>query len=304
MTERRELQVSDRLDHAGHEAVGRLIARAEAVDGVAALNEQALLALASDDASQVRHVLGREGDELVGYVHVDLSPGAEGAAAESVVDPDHRRRGWGGALLRRAVEEAAPYPMLVWSHGDHPGAARLARRLGFARVRDLWQLRRDLRDPLPDVSLPADVTLRTFRPGQDEAAWLELNARAFADHPEQGGVDANDLAMRTGSEWFDPAGFFLAEREGRLVGFHWTKVHAGDPPVGEVYVVGVDPDAQGGGLGRALTLAGLHHLRDRGLTEVLLYVEADNAPARRVYERLGFRHVGTDTRYRHPGHPT
>ena len=290
----------DRLDEAEHAEVYRLIARAEAADGVAALNEQALLALSSADEPQVRHLLGRAGGELVGYVHLDLSGGEAGAAGETVVDPDHRRRGWGAALVTRAVEEAAPYPLLLWSHGDHPDAARLAGRLGFERVRELLRMSRDLREPLPPVVLPPGVTLRTFRPGEDEDAWLAVNARAFADHPEQGGIDAADLAMRTGSEWFDPAGFFLAERDGRLVGFHWTKVHAGDPPVGEVYVVGVDPDAQGGGLGRALTLAGLHHLRDRGLSEVLLYVEGDNAPARHVYERLGFRPAATDAQYRHP----
>ena len=227
-----------------------------------------------------------------------------GVAAECVVHPEQRRHGWGGRLVGRAVEVAAPYPVLLWSHGDHPGAARLARRLGFERVRDLWQMRRDLTAALPAVELPAGVRLRTFVVGADEQAWLELNSRAFADHPEQGGMGMVDLTRRIGSEWFDADGFFLAERDGRLVGFHWTKVHPGDgdqPPVGEVYVVGVDPDAQGGGLGRALTLAGLHHLRDRGLSEVLLYVEADNLPARRVYERLGFDHVATDTRYRHPG---
>ncbi len=303
MTPGRDLQVRDHLDDAERDEVCRLIARAEAVDGVAALNEQALLALTSRDEPQVRHLLGLEDGGLVGYVHLDLSAGSAGAAAESVVDPEHRRQGWGGALVMRAVEEAAPHPVLLWSHGDHPGAARLAGQLGFERVRDLWRMSRDLREPLPPVELPPGVTLRTFRTGEDEEAWLAANARAFAHHPEQGGLDATDLALRTGSDWFDPAGFFLAERDGRLVGFHWTKVHAGDPPVGEVYVVGVDPDAQGGGLGRTLTLAGLHHLRDRGLAEVLLYVEADNAPALRVYEHLGFRHAATDTRYRHPGLP-
>ena len=307
---RETVAVVDRLDDRQRAAVGRLLAAAEAVDGVPAVNEQAQLAIDSGDEPDARHVLGTTSadaeERLVGYVHLDLTGGRAGVAAECVVHPEHRRRGWGGRLVARAVEEAAPYPVLLWSHGDHPGAARLAERLGFERVRDLWQMRRDLTAALPAVEVPAGVRLRTFVVGADEQAWLELNARAFADHPEQGGMDMVDLARRTGADWFDAAGFFLAERDGRLVGFHWTKVHPGDgghPPVGEVYVVGVDPEAQGGGLGRALTLAGLHHLRERGLSEVLLYVEADNLPARRVYERLGFEHVATDARYRHPGLP-
>jgi mycothiol synthase len=283
-------------------AVRRLLADAEAVDGAAALNEQALLTIEAGDSPGDRHLLGAGDDagRLAAYGHLDLSGAAAGVEAECVVHPERRRRGWGELLVRRTVAESAPYPVLMWSHGDHPGARRLAERLGFDRVRDLWQMRRDLTTTLPDVELPDDVHLRTFVPGTDEPAWLAVNARAFASHPEQGGIDAVDLARRTRAEWFDPGGFFLAERDGRLVGFHWTKVHAGagEGPVGEVYVVGVDPDAQGGGLGRALTLAGLQHLRDRGLGQVLLYVEADNLAARRLYERLGFDHVATDAQYR------
>ena len=148
--------------------------------------------------------------------------------------------------------------------------------------------------------MPAGVDVRPFEPGRDEDAFLAVNAEAFAHHPEQGGMRRADLDERMAEPWFDPAGFFLATDEtGRLLGYHWTKVHpapAGDGAgVGEVYVVGIAPHAQGMGLGRALTLTGLHHLRDRGLTEVLLYVEADNAPAVAVYSRLGFTHAAPDT---------
>ena len=65
-------------------------------------------------------------------------------------------------------------------------------------------------------------------------------------------------------------------------------------------MVGVDPAGQGGGLGRALTLAGLHYLRSRGLPEVMLYVDEENTPAIRLYESLGFAHQGTDVMFRYP----
>lgn len=301
------MTILDTLDADRLAAVTALLGDAEAADGVAALNEQAVLGLSAGAvASTTRHLLGTSGDGLAGYLHLDLAERDGGATAEAVVHPRHRRHGWGESLVRAALETAAPNPVLLWSHGDHPGAARLAGRLGFERVRDLWQMRRPLgaaaaADPLPPVELPAGTSIRTFSVGSDEQAWLDLNARAFASHPEQGGVTADDLARREAADWFDPAGFFLAEQGNRLVGFHWTKVHRGPPAVGEVYVVGVDPGAQGGGLGRALTLTGLHHLEDQGLGEVLLYVEADNLAARAVYERLGFAHTGTDVRYRHPG---
>ena len=305
------------LDEAAVADVLALVERAAAQDGARALNEQALLQIAADPGTptdtgtQQRHVLARNGlAALVAYAYLDLADPRTGVTAEVVVDPEQRRAGWGSAVVSRALGEVGGAPMLLWSHGDHPGAGQMAKRLGFVKVRELWQLQRRLgadAPPLPEVRTPPGVTVRTFRVGVDEQAWLRLNAKVFAGHPEQGATDAADLARRTGSAWFDPEGFFLAERYARLVGFHWTKVHAPArstsdvPPTGEVYVVGVDPDEQGSGLGSALTLIGLHHLAGRGLATVLLYVEADNAPALRVYQRLGLSQVATDTQYRHPG---
>ena len=205
----------------------------------------------------------------------------------------------------------------LWAHGDGPGALALAEGLGFARSRVLFQMRRSLTEPLPSPQPPEGVLLRTFVPGQDEQAWTELNNRAFVDHPDQGGWGVHEVELREKEPWFDPAGFFLAERGGRLVGFHWTKVHGGHggdaphehdhdhpahehhdhPPIGEVYIVGVDPAEQGRGLGPWLTLVGLHSLRERGLTSVLLYVDESNAAAVRTYERLGFTRHAVDVMY-------
>jgi len=177
-----------------------------------------------------------------------------------------------------------------------PAAAALARTAGFERFRALWQMRRSLSEPLDQPALPAGRALRSFVPGQDEDEWLRLNGRAFAKHPEQGGWTRHDLDLREREPWFDPAGFFIAERDGHMTGFHWTKMHS--PTLGEVYVVGVDPDEQGSGLGRALTLAGLRHLRDRGVAQAMLYVDEDNVPAIRMYEGLGFTRTTVDAMYR------
>ena len=202
----------------------------------------------------------------------------------------------------------------LWAHGDHPSANALALSLGFARVRVLWQMRRSLFAPVATPQLPDGVVLREFRPGVDDQAWLALNARAFAHLPDQGGWTANDLSVRLGEAWFDPSGFIVAEREkdGAMLGFHWTKVHGGHPvapdapghdhdPVGEVYVLGVDPQAHGLGLGAALTQAGLRHLRSRGLDQVMLYVDETNVHAIRLYERLGFSRWSTDVCFRRLG---
>lgn len=297
-------QLTD-LGPADAEAVRALVAEATAHDGYPPLNEHALLHLRHPEAGASKHLLARTADGLAGYLYLDVSKGGP-VQAEAVVAPPHRRRGWGGALVTSALELTAPRPVQLWSHGDDPAAARLAESLGFVRVRELWQLRRDLAVELPPLQGVAGVRVRGFRPGADDAAWLALNARSFRSHPEQGQMTQDDLDRRMSEPWFDPRGFFVAERSGELVGFHWTKIHGdatvdgghGHPVMGEVYIVGVDPAAQGSGLGRMLTLTGLHYLRDRGLGCVLLYVEADNAPAIAVYERLGFAHVATDALYR------
>lgn len=219
-----------------------------------------------------------------------------GAEVDLVVAPDHRGRGLGGVLAADAL--AGTDPVTAWSHGDHPAARALAARHGLDRARELWVMRRATSAPLPELVLPEGLLIRGYRE-TDAADLLRVNAAAFAHHPEQGALDAGGLAERMAEPWFDPAGLLLAvDDTGQLLGFHWTKLHEGGRPgerQGEVYVVAVSPAAQGRGLGRLLTLAGLHHLASVGAGEVHLYVESDNAPARATYERLGFRHLGADT---------
>ncbi|CAM5405415.1 Mycothiol acetyltransferase OS=Streptomyces fumanus OX=67302 GN=mshD PE=3 SV=1 [Streptomyces fumanus] len=188
----------------------------------------------------------------------------------------------------------------MWAHGGHSAARHLAQVLGLTLFRELRQMRRPLTGlDLPDPVLPEGVAASApFVPGRDDRrAWLAVNAAAFAHHPEQGSLTLRDLEDREAEPWFDPEGFFLAFRGEELIGFHWTKVHQAEQ-LGEVYVVGVAPGAQGGGLGKALTTIGLRHLAGRGLPTAMLYVDADNKAAVSVYERLGFTTHETDLMYR------
>jgi mycothiol synthase len=290
--------------------VAEVLALAEAAaarDAVAPLSEHVLLHLRYEGRREgpgtgTDLLVTRDG-RIAGYAYLD--PPAQrqplDRSGELVVHPDYRRHGLGLELVRALAAAADGDPIRLWAHGDLPAAALLARAAGFERFRALWQMRRPLGIPLDEPVFPAGTSVRTFRPGQDEDEWLGLNARAFAKHPEQGAWTRHDLELREREPWFDPAGFFIADRHGTMAGFHWTKVHgaaAAPDSIGEVYVVGVDPGEQGTGLGRALTLAGLHYLRDRGLAEVMLYVDEDNAPAIRLYEGLGFTRSATDAMYR------
>jgi mycothiol synthase len=270
-----------------------LVGAARLADGVAPLSEHGMLRLRYNGAGDF---IAAVDGEIAGYAYLD-PPSADGeVTGELVVHPERRRRGLGRALTGELAAASGGRVLRLWAHGDLPAAAALARAAGFDRFRALWQMRRSLAEPLDQPVLPAGRTLRTFVPGQDEDGWLSLNGRAFAKHPEQGGWTRHDLELREREPWFDPAGFFIAERGGQMAGFHWTKVH--NPTLGEVYVVGVDPAEQGSGLGRALTLAGVQHLRDLGVAQAMLYVDEDNVPAIRMYESLGFTRAMVDAMYR------
>jgi mycothiol synthase len=333
--------VLGRLEPADVADVHALVERATAADGTPPLSEHVLLHLPRGGDAEVRNLLVRGDDGgVLAYAHLDVTDVVEGSSAELVVDPSARGSGLGRALTETVLAQTPDGRLRLWAHGDRPEAAALAASLGFRRSRVLLQMRRPLTDPLPEVVLPDGVRLRTFRPGEDEQAWTELNNRAFADHPDQGGWAVDEVRLREQEPWFDPEGFFLAERSDadgpRIVGFHWTKVHGGHgadephehpdgtahahehdhedgtahrhghaerehhdhPPIGEVYIVGVDPSEQGRGLGPALTLTGLRSLQERGLSDVLLYVDESNAAAVKTYTRLGFRRHATDVLYR------
>ncbi|MEU1986248.1 mycothiol synthase [Nocardia sp. NPDC019395] len=286
------------LDGRGDE-VSALLGAAAAADGVAPVSEQGLLALRGD--SPTRHLLALWGGAVAGYASLTPAHDEHPAMAEAAVAPAQRGHGIGRELVAAALT-AGGAETRIWAHGKLPAAQAVAGRLHLVAARELWQMRRALATPeLPGVTIPDDLVVRTYAGPADDAELLRVNNAAFDWHPEQGGWTDAELVARRAESWFDPAGLFLAFAAGepdRLLGFHWTKIHHDEsPPAGEVYVVGIDPAAQGRGLGRLLTLIGLHHLRDAGLGEVLLYTEADNTAAVRTYTRLGFTPAHIDIAY-------
>lgn len=235
--------------------------------------------------------------------HGQARPGPRSWALEFVVDPHHR--GEDPEIGFRLVEAAIDIVRAeggghvhMWVPKPTPLHDRIADASGLRRGRQLLQLRRPLPLPAEETAAAAGLPVRPFMPGFDEDAWLVVNNRAFRWHDEQGGWDLATLHAREAQDWFDPAGFLLHERNGRLAGFCWTKVHHDhDPPLGEIYVVAVDPDFQGKGLGRHLVAAGLDWLWRTGIGTAMLYVDRDNAPAVRLYEAMGFTLDHVDQAY-------
>jgi mycothiol synthase len=293
------------LGTAEADVVRGLADAATGADGVAPLGEQTLLDLT---APRAWHVLAHDDQGTpVGYAQLWPELGGR-RTAELVVAPAARGAGVGTALVSAVMELAAGAQALLWAHGTLPGATSLARHAGLAPVRELWRMGLDLETWQSSTSstgstgaaadapgeLVPGVTLRAFRPERDEQTWLAANAAAFAEHPEQGRMTLADLRTREAEPWFDPGGLLLAERDAALVGYVWTKLIG---PVGEIYAVGVVPRAQGVGLGRALTVAGLGHLRRGGAHRAELFTEANNGPAVHLYESIGFVVDRVDTQY-------
>jgi mycothiol synthase len=283
------------LTEENQRAIRMLIAAAREADGIAPVGDQVLRELSRD---HTKHLLALDGDAIVGYLDLAPATGDNPAIAELAVHPRWRRRGIGSSMARAALAEGGG--TRIWAHGDLAPARATARALGLTAVRELLQMSRPLAD-LPPVTVPAGVRIDTYRGPDDDAELLRVNNTAFAWHPEQGGWTPADIAERRDEPWFDPEGLFMAfdEETGELLGFHWTKVH--NDGLGEVYVVGVDPSAQGRGIGATLTLTGLHHLAERlsgnSQAAVMLYVEADNSAAVNTYRRLGFEVSNIDVAY-------
>ncbi len=284
-----------RLDAASGLNVQLLLDDAARADGFIGLSDQ--LAADLDDlirGEQVPSVAVELAEQVDGLAGVGIASRRDGDwTMQTVIDPRHRddatKQQLTGALLTAiAAERGGRVDWWVYAPTSVDDA--IAAEFGLRFDRQLLQMRRSL----PAERQPEVVT-RAFQPGQDEGAWLTVNNRAFAGHHEQQGWTLDTLRQRMRQPWFDADDLRLHERDGRLAAFCWTKRH--DASLYEIYVIGVDPDYQGLGLGTQLTLAGLAHMVDRGASAALLYVAGENTAATTMYERLGFTVYRVDRAY-------
>lgn len=291
------IQVHQSIDDKSFKTIQLLLNTCADSDGVNPFSEHAILHMQHGQEREVQHYEIYDKETLVGYAHVDLSDRVYGPSVEIAVLPDYRRHGVGKKLIEKIISDFPGQKIRLWAHGLNTGASALASSCGFAQVRTLWQMRRSLISPIAKPEFPSGLTIERFDLDKHLNYWLLANKAAFANHPEQGGWTESSLKMRMNEEWFENEGFQVVLQGEEIIGFVWTKIDSTNraAKLGEIYIVGVIPNWQNQGLGKALTLTALTHLRNQNLSSALLYVDESNQSAINLYEELGFSHWDTDT---------
>jgi mycothiol synthase len=301
------LQHLNHLSKSQQEGVLALIKAAQDFDGTPPIAEHVLLHLRHGGDKSDSHLVIEDNKKVIAYAHLDTTDLVAGPSVEAVVHPQHRGKGLGALILKDAIKICGDKTR-IWSHGDLPAAKAIASSLKLERLWSNLLMSKSLSEIQLVIS---KYPIRTFIPGLDNHAFLALNNKVFADYPDQGGWSEDDLKVRLNESWFDDKGFFVAEDMGELIGFCWTKIHGahthshsggdddhGHEALGEIYVLAVNPDYKGQGIGRDLTINGLNYLKYQGLNNVMLYVGVENQPAFSLYKSLGFNEFGSDVMYR------
>ena len=301
------MQHLNHLSKSQQESVLALIKAAHDFDGTPPIAEHVLLHLRHGGDKSDSHIVLEIENQVIAYAHLDTTDLVAGPSVEAVVHPSHRGKGLGALILKEAIKVCGDKTR-IWSHGDLPAAKAIASSLKLERLWSNLLMSKSLGEIQPVTST---YPIRTFISDFDNQTFLSLNNKVFAHYPDQGGWSEDDLKVRLNEEWFDEKGFFVAEDQGKLIGFCWTKIHGahthshsggdddhGHDALGEIYVLAVNPDYKGQGVGRDLTITGLNYLKYQGLNNVMLYVGVENKPAFNLYKSLGFNEFGSDVMYR------
>jgi mycothiol synthase len=304
------LQHLDHLSDTQQSLVLDLINRTTNHDGTPPIAEHILLHLRYGGDKADSHLLVEKDNQVIGYAHLDQTDLVAGPSVELVVDPIHRGAGVEKVLLSEAIKICGK-TLRLWVHGEQEAAHSLAASFNFEKIRTVLQMSKSLTDIQPVPVIDKEIIIRSFLPGIDSDAWLELNNKVFTDHPEQGGWQLSDLNHRLSEEWFEEKGFFIVEKNKQVIASTWTKVHGehshdhdGDvqshahPAIGEIYITAVDPEYTGLGIGKMLTISALNYLKYQGLKNAMLYVDFDNKAALNLYGSLGFVTTNRDIIYR------
>lgn len=305
LSDMHHIEIISRLETEHVAELEELIAAAAREDGHEPIGEHKFLRLRQGDDVSIGF-MAYEGKRLVGYAHTLTfdAGGQRRVSTEIVVHPDARRSGIGGTLLQyiiRHAESEGAQRLDLWAYNDSDASRAIVASFGLQETRKLMHMHRHPGPP-PFVAAPEGVGIRSFRPGVDDEAWLELNNRIFAEHPEQGLWTMSDLQARMAQPWFQADDVLMLEVNGGLAGFCWVKVEdRGDEgQVGEIYIIGTAPEHHGHGLGRYLLGEALRHLSERNVDGVAVYVDQSNTRGVALYWSFEFHHHHVDVLYSMP----
>jgi mycothiol synthase len=297
-----EISTVDSLTQDQQEQVFNIVKHATQVDLVNPLNEHAELHLKHGGDKPISHILATKEGRVVGYGHLDQTDLVSGPAAEIVVDPEFRNQGIAKLILRKIEELSNPKPLRLWAHGNVPAAKQFTKNLNYEPIREIIQLKLSLLNVISDLNFANEYKVSTYQGDEDNETILQINKNSFSKLPDQAAWNSQDLQLRLNEHWFDPEGLLILRKDIAPVAFCWTKIHTHDEaehqPLGEIYVLAVLPEFQNRGLGKQLMFWGLQHLRKKGLSEAILYVDAKNLKAMKIYQEIGFVHSGSDTLYK------
>ena len=293
-------------------AVLNLIQQVTLFDGAPPIAEHTLLHLRHGGDKKDSHLVIYEdndlGKKVIGYAHLDQTDLVAGPSVELIVDPYYRNQDVAKELLTKAIEVCG-VRLRLWVHNQTDDTHLLTHYSNFEKIRSVLQMSKEQGEVITLPALDPTIIIRSYLPGIDDTAWLDLNNTVFKDHPEQGNWSLKDLKTRINEEWFDQTGFFSAELNQKMIGSAWCKIH-GDhthdhaggkhnhPAIGELYITAIDQRFRGQQIGKALTITVLNYLKYRGLASVMLYVDEENLAAVSLYKSLGFEQSGKDLMYR------
>lgn len=226
---------------------------------------------------------------------VDPADRRRGRGTVAALASEELLRGWGCARVEVAVPAEAE------------GALELAAALGYSEARfSMVKRLAAAPPPLPPGSVPRPMTAEEY------AVWRRRDHADLERRLARGGIPADRAGAKAAHAYRthmpdgpDTAGMALRtlEHDGEAgAGWLWVRLNGAPHRAADawVFLVEVAEDRRGRGHGRTLMLCAEHECAAAGVRALGLSVYADNAPARRLYDSLGYRvverHLGKSLR--------
>jgi mycothiol synthase len=221
------------------------------------------------------------------------------------VDPAWRRRGIGRAMLdwneRRARTLATAEPAYggpaaeigSWLSDSEHGAVALFTGAGYVPRRYGFGMIRRTLDDVVELPLPDGLEIRPVRPNDHRTIWA-ADDEAFQDHPEHRRQDEEDFVALFAEPEIDTSLWRVAWDGEEVAGAVLTWIWRSENEVlgvrrGWLERISTRRPWRRRGLARALITSALVGLRDAGMTDAMLGVDAQNPTgALALYESVGF----------------